>query len=85
MVNVPPFDNVHTTSVFAAKKGRASGAKTGGKCKCVLAQLKMGGELAQQREYDMDAANLLATDTWNKTVCDARYTSPLNVCFQRVF
>ncbi|OJA10896.1 hypothetical protein AZE42_08363 [Rhizopogon vesiculosus] len=28
MVNVPPLDNVHTTSVFAAKKGRASGAKT---------------------------------------------------------
>ncbi|OJA14055.1 hypothetical protein AZE42_05213 [Rhizopogon vesiculosus] len=29
IVNVPPLDNVHTTSVFAAKKGRVSGAKTG--------------------------------------------------------
>ncbi|OAX35847.1 hypothetical protein K503DRAFT_343220 [Rhizopogon vinicolor AM-OR11-026] len=30
IVNVPPLDNVHTT---ATKKGRASGAKTGSKCK----------------------------------------------------
>ncbi|OJA07846.1 hypothetical protein AZE42_10201 [Rhizopogon vesiculosus] len=49
MVDVPPLDNVHTTSVFAAKKGRASGAKTGGKCKMRPSATKNGRNLCAFR------------------------------------